>query len=217
MTGNYLNKILSIDAKHALYREDGKWYHNLTRFPGVLFDKNGFVTFYKEDDYLLNPSLQIKKDFHITDDIENLANYLKFSKREKELIIGVGFVGEEKANDEEKTIRIIREIEIILRKKKIVEKIKKLYNNTCQICGIRIPAGGNNFYSEVHHIIPLGNPHNGKDSLNNMICVCPNHHVQLDIKSIALERNHLYLNYHPISKQSIDYHNKLVKQKAFNI
>ena len=42
MTGKDLIKILDIEAKQALYREDGKWYHNLTKFPGVLFDKGGY-------------------------------------------------------------------------------------------------------------------------------------------------------------------------------
>src|SRR5690606_8459850 len=126
MTGSYLNKILSINAKHALYREDGKWYHNLSRFPGVLFDKNGYIIFHKEEDYIKNPNLQIKKDLHIIDGIENLANYFKFTKREKELIKGVGFVGEDEYFNEESTIRVIREIEAILRKKKLVDKIKKL-------------------------------------------------------------------------------------------
>lgn len=89
MTGNYLNKILSVNAKHALYREDGKWYHNLTQFPGVLFDKNGYIIFKKEEDYINNSKLQIKKDLHIINGIESLDNYSKFTEREKELIKGM--------------------------------------------------------------------------------------------------------------------------------
>ena len=29
----------------ALYREDGKWYHHLKKFPGALFDFNGYIVF----------------------------------------------------------------------------------------------------------------------------------------------------------------------------
>ena len=151
MTGSYLNKVLSINAKHALYREDGKWYHNLTGFPGVLFNKNGYVIFNNEEDYIKNPSLQIKKDLHITDGIKNLANYFKFTEREKELIEGIDLKGEDKDDNEESTIRVIREIEIILRKKNLVDKIKKLYNKTCQICETQVVIGENQYYSEAFY------------------------------------------------------------------
>ncbi|WP_410007056.1 HNH endonuclease [Aequorivita nionensis] len=208
MTGSYLNKILSINARHALYRHDGKWYHNLTRFPGVLFDKNGYVIFHKRDDYINNPILQIKKDLHITDGLESLANYVKFTKREIELINGVGFDGEDKNDTKENTIRVLREIEIILRKKNLVARIKKLYNNTCQICETKVLIGKNKYYSEVHHVIALGKPHNGIDALENMICVCPNCHIELDFKAIPLNENMLKLKHHTISSKSIDYHNK---------
>lgn len=213
MTGNYLKKILSIDAKHALYREDGKWYHNLTRFPGVLFDKNGYIIFNNEGDYINNPNVQIKKDLHITNGIESLANYLKFTEREKELINGIDFGTEDKNDNEENAIRITREIEIILRKKNLVEKIKQLYNKTCQLCGTRIVIGENKYYSEVHHIIPLGKPHNGLDVIENMMCVCPNCHIELDFKAIPLSKNILKLNRHSISSKSIEYHNSLYKMK----
>lgn len=72
-----------------MYREDGKWYNNLTRFPGVLFDKNVYVIF----------------------------------------------------NNEQSSIHVIREIEIILRKRNLVDKIKKLYNKTCQLCETQVVVG----------------------------------------------------------------------------
>lgn len=213
MTGKYLNKILSVNAKHALYRDDGKWYHNLTQFPGVLFDKNGYIIFKSEEDYINNPNLQIKKDLHITNGIESLANYIKFTEREKELIKGIAFGTKDKDQNEESTIRVIREIEIILRKKKLVDKIKKLYYNTCQLCETQVVIGENIYYSEVHHIIPLGKPHNGLDDIENMMCVCPNCHIELDFKAIPLSQNILKLNRHSISSKSIAHHNSLYKMK----
>ncbi len=213
MTGNYFNKILSVNAKHALYREDGKWYHNLTRFPGVLFDKNGYIIFKKEEDYINNPKLQIKKDLHIINGIESLDNYSRFTEREKELIKGIAFGTEDKDDNEESTIRVIREIEIILRKKNLVDKIKKLYYNTCQLCETQVVIGENKYYSEVHHIIPLGKPHNGVDSLENMVCVCPNCHIELDFKAIPLNEDMLKQTRHTISSKSIEYHNSLYRIK----
>jgi len=43
--GRDLNELWQVGALHALYREDGKWYEHLERFPGALFDYNGYVIF----------------------------------------------------------------------------------------------------------------------------------------------------------------------------
>ena len=58
-------------------------------------------------------------------------------------------------------------------------KIKALYKHRCQMCGTRLecPAGA---YSEAAHIRPLGAPHNGPDTEDNILCLCPNHHVLFD-------------------------------------
>jgi hypothetical protein len=36
------------------------------------------------------------------------------------------------------------------------------------------------FLREAAHIRPLGAPHNGPDTLDNTLCLCPNHHVLFD-------------------------------------
>lgn len=206
MTGNYLNKLLSINAKHALYRKDGYWYHNLKKFPGVLFDENGYLFFADQESYVNNPSLQIKKDLHVLGGIESLPGYREFTDFERELINGIE-PSSIKEKEVEETVRVLREIEVVLRNRALVVQLKKLYNNTCQICGTQLSIAQGKFYSEIHHIISLGRPHNGKDMLSNMICVCPNHHVLLDLKAIPIE---LKIRKHEISQESIDFHNSLV-------
>jgi len=210
MTGYYLNKILSINANHALYHEDGKWYHNLKKFPGVLFDQNGYVLFRDQESYINQPGLQIKKDLFVTYGIESLHGYRTFTDLEKALIAKIEPT-EIKENEADDTIRVLRQIDVILRRKSLVNKLKKRYGNTCQICGIKLSIGLGKYYSEIHHIIPLGRPHNGKDVSSNMICACPNHHVQLDLKAIPLE---LKITKHEIAQESIDYHNSFLTTKA---
>ncbi|SMD37660.1 5-methylcytosine-specific restriction enzyme A [Reichenbachiella faecimaris] len=212
MDGKYLNKLLRIEAKHALYHESGKWYHNLKKFPGVLFDKNGYIVFQNEKLYSSHRYLQSNKDLFIKDGIESLDEYRKFTAFEQRLIIGIDSQDTIKDSFEE-TVRVLREVNTILRKKPLVDRLKKLYDNTCQICGTKIALGNKRFYSEAHHIVPLGKPYNGKDRLDNMICVCPNHHVQLDLKAIRLERNSLKLKRHELSNDFINHHNSLFNVK----
>jgi 5-methylcytosine-specific restriction protein A len=52
VTGSSLNREWGVNAQHALYREDGRWYHILERFPGALFDAHGYVIFQTEREFL---------------------------------------------------------------------------------------------------------------------------------------------------------------------
>lgn len=73
----------------------------------------------------------------------------------------------------------------IVRDTKLSRELKKLYDYTCQVCGLRIEVKGIG-YAEAAHIKPLGKPHNGHDKGDNLLCLCPNHHVMLDKGIIAL-------------------------------
>ena len=65
-------------------------------------------------------------------------------------------------------------------------RIKAFYKHRCQIFGTRLecPAG---LYSEAAHIRPLGTPHDGPDTEDNILCLCPNHHVLFDNGAISVE------------------------------
>lgn len=66
------------------------------------------------------------------------------------------------------------------RSRKKAAALKQRYDNTCQFCGIQLEVAENRFYSEAAHIKGLGEPHNGPDVVNNMLVLCPNHHLQFD-------------------------------------
>jgi hypothetical protein len=79
LTGKDLNKKYEINAKHALYREDGTFYHTLKDFPGVLFDKGGHVIYETEKEYreaglVIYDSCQ---RVNIKNGISALPNYIK--------------------------------------------------------------------------------------------------------------------------------------------
>lgn len=95
----------------------------------------------------------------------------------------------------------------ILRDTTLARQIKQLHNYECQLCGHTIVLANGFRYAEAHHIRPLGTPHNGPDVIENIICLCPNHHAELDYGVRPLEKrdiqtaqghliDHVYLTYH---------------------
>lgn len=105
------------------------------------------------------------------------------------------------------TLRIVRDT-------KVSNWVKELHDYKCQVCGIAIetPMGR---YAEGAHIVPLAAPHNGEDVKENMLCLCPNHHVAFDKGSfsiaddwslLGLKGSLRRLKEHPISKSSIQRH-----------
>jgi pimeloyl-CoA synthetase len=72
-------------------------------------------------------------------------------------------------------------------------KLKMLYQYNCQICCSSIQINESEKYAESHHMQQLGHPHNGVDDWNNMIVVCPNHHIMFDKGAIAIHPETLEL------------------------
>ncbi|WP_246150617.1 HNH endonuclease [Streptomyces qinzhouensis] len=56
------------------------------------------------------------------------------------------------------------------------------------MCGEPLETRGGP-YSEAAHIQGLGSPHFGPDVLENLLCLCPNHHKQFDTFSIYIDEN----------------------------
>ena len=77
----------------------------------------------------------------------------------------------------------------IIRNTLLAQEVKGMYKHKCQICGIRIETF-TGFYAEGAHIRPLGAPHNGEDGLENILCLCPNHHTMLDFGTIYITKEH---------------------------
>ena len=67
----------------------------------------------------------------------------------------------------------------IIRDTATARRIKALYDHRCQVCDTRLETAAGP-YAEAAHIRPLGAPHDGPDSSDNILCLCPNHHVLFD-------------------------------------
>ena len=68
----------------------------------------------------------------------------------------------------------------------VARAVKELYDFRCQICGVGLRGFEGRQYAEGAHVRPLGRPHLGADDLENLLCLCPNHHTQLDIGGILI-------------------------------
>ncbi|MFJ3478094.1 HNH endonuclease [Streptomyces microflavus] len=74
------------------------------------------------------------------------------------------------------------------RDSRLVERIKEMYAHACQVCGSRVETMYSH-YSEAAHIRGLGGPHLGPDQLSNLLCLCPNHHVEFDRLAIYIDED----------------------------
>lgn len=232
-TGKYLNEIWNVGAAHALYHKDSSWYHVLERFPGALFDPNGYILFATRADYENCENIRIGQHLSVPDGIFSIPGYVlvekhstnisrtlstkepnpiwtikkpkKSSKQNKKLTLRVSDLGEpEPSRIKTTTYRILRDT-------LLAQKIKALHDYECQICGLTLELKDGQRYAEAHHIKPLGSPHNGPDIAENIICVCPNHHAQLDYAAIKLNSSTLrVLEEHPLGDEFIGYHNEII-------
>lgn len=108
-------------------------------------------------------------------------------------------------------------IQRLVRDTKAARQIKELYDYTCQVCGTRL-RGADGPYAEGAHIRPLGAPHDGPDTMDNILCLCPNHHVLLDYGGVAVgddlsligEEGYLIVHpSHSINKDHLRYRHRL--------
>ena len=113
------------------------------------------------------------------------------------------------------TLRIIRDTQL-------TRQVKILHNYACQVCGIVMKTSGGD-YAEGAHIKPLGSPHDGPDALDNMLCLCPNHHVLFDrgaftvladLSLNGLEGTLRIVSGHSINLDYIAYHHEHYKRQV---
>ena len=115
--------------------------------------------------------------------------------------------------------RVETTVNRIIRDTAAAQRLKRLYDFSCQVCGTRLEIGPNQYYAEVHHIRPLGGEHAGSDDPGNMLVLCPNHHALFDygiprfISASEVEisgRRYRLTSRHRIHDESVRYHNQMM-------
>jgi len=109
----------------------------------------------------------------------------------------------------------------VVRDTPVSERVKKNHDHVCQACSTRIDRLGG-AYAESAHIKPLGRPHNGPDTADNILCLCPNCHILFESWAFAiaddgsligaLEGNLNEVESHAINRDYLAYHRRLYEE-----
>ena len=112
-------------------------------------------------------------------------------------------------------------VQRIVRDPKLGKWVKSIHDYKCQVCQIQIATSAG-YYAEAAHIKAVGEPHNGPDTTDNLLCLCPNHHLMFD-KGVfvinddytltGIEGNITTNDNHPISLEFIQYHRNVFKDE----
>lgn len=183
ITGRYLAQHWGVDVKHALYREDGIWFHRLRAFPAALFDANGYVLFRSADEYHRALDGQIKQDVHVRGGISSLSGYVRIRLCDHDI------ASQRSINDtSEPTILEGKGMELTLTRYERDPLARALclrhYGFRCCVCDILFlevygPLGLR--FIQVHHLQPLatGGKERPVDPIKDLRPVCPNCHAML--------------------------------------
>ena len=106
----------------------------------------------------------------------------------------------------------------IVRDTLAAEAVKVAHQHVCQACSTRIERPGG-AYAQAAYIRPLGRPHNGPDTADNILCLCPNCYVLFDGWAFAIEDDGALIGAlsgclneveaHTVNRKHLAYHRRL--------
>ncbi len=199
--GAYLNDLWGVKAAHALYIHDGHWYHQLRRFPGALFDRNGYILFATEKEYRANPHLSIGKQISIRKPgISAIPGYVRVVQsddsklapfRPPNLDVDI-HTAPTTAIEGRK--RLVMHLERERSQGVVRQKKKMAANLDCEICRFSFKRTYGNAaaeYCEVHHLVPLSDIEQTTETRpEDLAILCANCHrvVHLQIPPRTLDQ-----------------------------
>lgn len=80
-------------------------------------------------------------------------------------------------------------VEKLQRNRKLVEKLKELYEGRCQYCGFTFTQRNGRPYCEAAHLKPMALREADIDVKDNLFVLCANHHKMLDYGSLRIRWN----------------------------
>jgi hypothetical protein len=183
-SGRRLNHVWGVNAQHALYHKDGIWYERLERFPGALFDENGYVLFESEMAFVRSSYLRITEKVKVPEGIAQMPEYRRMrssgpgslSAELESLELADAF--EEGGVKFQLHRRKERNRRAVQRKKEIV--LARHGKLACEVCDFDFaqvygPLGAE--FAECHHRTPLADlQENHRTRLSELAIICANCH-----------------------------------------
>lgn len=187
MRGSTLNKRWGLGVRHALYRETGDWYHQLTKFPGAFFDRDGYILFKSESEYRACIYIQIQKDVHVPGGISSIPGYVQvmFDSNDNTLTQSDNSESPDNLYQEGSAIHVV--FTKYERNHKARKRCVEHYGSKCQACGIELA----HVYGElargcihVHHLVPLSDigEQYRIDAIQDLRPVCANCHMVIHLR-----------------------------------
>lgn len=198
------------NANKIEWRVRIKVIKNLINTPIIFNEKNN--AFLNKDKYLIKghqaadmPLLKDTYDEVINLIVKNTSLFIyKDVTEEDKYNFGDSKGGIEALNKFYEKVDIKKKEKIIkiVERGRIASEFKKYIGFKCQICealnlnSYSFKKKNGEYYVEAHHIIPVNEIDNTKLSVDNLICVCPNHHRQIHYGNVELiSNNELYTEY----------------------
>jgi hypothetical protein len=183
MDGATLNQRWKVNARHALFSSTGRWYHQLKRFPGVLFDPKGYILFETEADYRTCSSLSIQQDTWVQHGIASAPGYVQIVIEGSEYIPGTtSSVGTKPGRAHYEGNPISVNLTVYERDRGARTACLQRYGYKCAVCQFDF----SHTYGEigvdmihVHHLTPVsivGQTH-AVDPIHDLRPICPNCHA----------------------------------------
>jgi len=174
-TGKTLAKKWTPNTKHALYRETGNWYHQLEKFPGVLFDKDGFKVFESKSDFENCPELkktEATNTVTVSGGIKTIPGYTRYE--------ALGLLSNRSRQEGHPvTVTLTRYERDPAARSECLEHFGS--RSRCQVCKADLQERYGNaaaYVIHVHHLDPLGRAKmkHAVDPKTDLLPVCPNCH-----------------------------------------
>lgn len=179
-----LNVAWEVGAVQPRYSDTGHWYARLSRFPAALFDRNGYLYFKTQEDFLQSRHLKISKQVSVPKPgICAVPGYVRKVAAETRLDDVDIHEFEALEGREKLVLHLTRE-----RSASIVNKKKRLAKSRhCEVCGFSFEQFYGEVassYCEVHHLVPLAELGEfSSTNLRQLAILCSNCHRVVHLRN----------------------------------
>jgi len=208
LSGEILNgrKVYKLCSKYTPKRIVEKEDARSVEGSGIEFNPHFEVTRFSWFQELFKEQQNFSWGFNEIKNQRVIKNLEKIAESRGEINFNEAEIPAEDAPNELKLPRKrLMAIQRVIRDSSIGKALKQRYQYQCQVCGQTIELPDGKRYAEVHHLHPVGKPHNGEDGFPNSIAIEPRTHQVIFWNQSHGEKSKLVLN-HDLNPACVKYH-----------